>query len=129
MELAKILFASALLAASTVAVGADKPNIVVILADDLGYADLGCQGCRDIPTPHIDSIAASGVRFTDGYATHSVCSPSRAGLMSGMDQQGFGFEHISGPGRYAAPNFGLPRSVPTSALRLKTAGYATGMVV
>ena len=59
---------------------ATKPNIVVILADDLGYADLGCQGCRDIPTPHIDSIAKNGVRFTNGYATHPVCSPSRAGF-------------------------------------------------
>ena len=48
---------------------ADQPNIVVILADDLGYADLGCQGCEDIPTPYIDSIANNGVRFTDGYAT------------------------------------------------------------
>ncbi len=104
------------------------PNIVIILADDLGYADLGCQGCEDIPTPHIDSIARDGVRFTDGYATHPVCSPSRAGLMSGMYQHRFGFEHNSGPERYAAPNFGLPRNVPTLAEKLKTAGYATGMV-
>lgn len=105
-----------------------KPNIVVILADDLGYADLGCQGCRDIPTPHIDSIAASGVRFTDGYANHPVCSPSRAGLMSGMYQHRFGFEHNSGPERYASPDFGLPRDLPTLAEKLKAAGYAAGMV-
>jgi arylsulfatase A-like enzyme len=105
-----------------------SPNIVVILADDLGYADLGCQGSRDVLTPHIDSIAANGVRFTDGYADHPVCSPSRAGLMSGMYQHRFGFERNSGPERYAAPNFGLPRSVPTLAERLKKAGYATGMV-
>ena len=54
-----------------------RPNFVFILADDLGYADLGCQGCKDIPTPHVDSIAAAGVRFTDGYATritsYNVC--------------------------------------------------------
>jgi len=105
-----------------------KPNIVVILADDLGYADLGCQGCKDIRTPHIDSIARNGVRFTDGYATHPVCSPSRAGLMSGKYQQRFGFEHNSGPERFAAPNFGQPRTVPTLAEKLKTAGYATCMV-
>jgi len=111
----------------TPAAGA-KPNIVVILADDLGYADLGCQGCADIPTPQIDSIAAAGVRFTDGYATHPVCSPSRAGLMSGMYQHRFGFEHNSGPERYAAANFGLPRNVPTLAEKLKAAGYATAMV-
>ena len=104
-----------------------RPNIVIILADDLGYADLGCQGCRDIPTPHIDSIAKNGVRCTDGYATHPVCSPSRAGLISGMYQHRFGFEHNSGPERYASPKFGVPRSIPTLAERLKKAGYATAM--
>jgi arylsulfatase A-like enzyme len=105
-----------------------RVNIIIFLADDLGYADVGINGCKDIPTPHIDSIARNGVRFTDGYATHPVCSPSRAGLMSGMYQHRFGFEHNSGPERYAAPNFGLPRSVPTLADKLKAAGYATGMV-
>ena len=105
-----------------------KPNIVVILADDLGYADIGVNGySTDIATPHIDSIAKNGVRFTDGYATHAVCSPSRAGLMSGMYQHRFGFERNSGPARYAATNFGLPRSVPILAEKLKAAGYATGM--
>jgi arylsulfatase A-like enzyme len=54
---------------------ADKPNIIIFLADDLGYADIGVNGCKDIPTPNIDSIASNGVRFTDGYATHCVCSP------------------------------------------------------
>jgi arylsulfatase A-like enzyme len=105
-----------------------KPNILIFLADDLGYADIGVNGCKDIPTPNIDSLARNGVRFTDGYATHCACSPSRAGLMSGMYQHRFGFEHNSGPERYADPNFGLPRSVPTLAERLKNAGYATGMV-
>jgi len=108
--------------------GIRKPNIIVILADDLGYADLGCQGCRDIPTPHIDSLAANGIRFTDGYANHPVCSPSRAGLLSGRYQHRFGFEHNSGPERYAAPNFGLPRDELTIAERLKKLEYATGMV-
>ena len=106
---------------------AKQPNIIVILADDLGYADLGCQGCKDIPTPHIDSIAKNGFRFTNAYANHSVCSPSRAGLLSGMYQHRFGFEHNSGPERFAAPHFGLPRHIPTLAERLKSAGYATGM--
>jgi len=105
-----------------------RPNIIIFLADDLGYADLGCQGCKDIPTPHIDSIARSGVRFTDGYATHPVCAPSRAALMTGMYQHRFGFEHNPGPERFAAPNFGLPRNVPTLAEKLKAAGYATGMI-
>ncbi len=105
-----------------------KPNILLFLADDLGYADIGANGCRDIPTPHVDAIASQGVRFTDGYATHPVCSPSRAGLMSGMYQHRFGFEHNSGPERYASPNFGMPRDVPSLAEKLKAAGYATGMV-
>jgi arylsulfatase A-like enzyme len=105
-----------------------KPNIVVILADDLGYADLGCQGCKDIPTPHIDTLATNGIRCTSGYATHPVCSPSRAGLMSGMYSQRFGFEHNSGPERFADPKFGVPKTVPTLAEKLKAAGYATGMV-
>ncbi len=105
-----------------------KPNIIIFLADDLGYADIGVNGCKDIPTPNIDSIAKNGVRFTDGYATHCVCSPSRAGLMSGRYQHRFGFEANSGPERYAAENFGLPREEKTLAERLKPLGYATGMV-
>lgn len=105
-----------------------KPNIIVILADDLGYADLGCQGSNDISTPHCDSLAKNGVRFTNGYACHPVCSPSRAGLMSGRYQHRFGFEYNSGPERYAAENFGLPRTEKTLAERLKAVGYSTGMV-
>ena len=107
---------------------ADRPNILLFLADDLGYADIGVNGCQDIPTPNIDGIVKNGVRFTDGYATHPVCSPSRAGLMSGMYQHRFGFEHNSGPERFADPNFGMPREVPTLAEKLKAAGYATGMI-
>ena len=110
------------------AAAAEKPNIILFLADDLGYADISAQGCKDIPTPHIDSLAANGVQFTDGYATHPVCSPSRAGLITGMYQHRFGFEHNSGPSRYASPKFGVPRTVPTLAEKLKTAGYATAMV-
>jgi arylsulfatase A-like enzyme len=110
------------------AMAADKPNIIIFLADDLGYADVGVNGCKDIPTPHIDSIAKNGVRFTDGYAAHPVCSPSRAALMSGIYPHRFGFEHNSGPERYAAPHFGMPREVPSLAEKLKASGYTTGMV-
>jgi len=108
--------------------GETKPNIVVILADDLGYGEVGCQECKDIPTPHIDSIARNGVRFTDGYANHPVCSPSRAGLLTGRYQHRFGFEHNSGPEDYASEKFGIPRNEPIIAERLKAAGYTTGMV-
>jgi arylsulfatase A-like enzyme len=97
-----------------------QPNILVILADDLGYADLGCQGSPDVKTPNIDSIAANGVRCTAGYVTAPQCSPSRAGLMSGQYQQRFGHE--------GNPNFPLMLmgGGKTIADHLKAAGYATG---
>jgi arylsulfatase A-like enzyme len=103
------------------------PNIVLILADDLGYGGIGCQGAKDIPTPHIDALAAGGVRMTSGYVTCPVCAPTRAGLLSGRYQQRFGFETNPGPEAYADPKFGLPRSEKTLAERLKELGYATGM--
>jgi arylsulfatase A-like enzyme len=108
--------------------GAVRPNVVVILADDLGYGELGVQGCRDIPTPHIDSIAHNGMRFTSGYVSCPVCAPTRAGLMTGRYQQRFGFETNPGPEEHADPKFGLPREEATLAERLKSLGYATGMV-
>jgi len=106
---------------------AEKPNIVLLLADDLGYGGLGIQGCPDIPTPNIDSIAKNGVRFTQGYVTCPICAPTRAGLLTGRYQQRFGFETNPGPEAGAADNFGLPRSEPTLAERLKRLGYSTGM--
>lgn len=110
------------------AAAAERPNILLILADDLGYGDVGANGhSTGIATPHIDAIAENGARFTSGYATHPYCSPSRAALMSGMYQHRFGFEANSGPEAYAAANFGVPRSIPILAEKLKEAGYATGM--
>ena len=75
----------------------DKPNVIILLADDLGWADLGYQGSDDIRSPHIDSLAKNGIRFTDGHVSASVCSPSRAGLMTGRYQQRFGHEANSPP--------------------------------
>ncbi len=69
------------------------PNFVVILADDLGYADVGFQGLRDFATPNIDRLAATGVRFTNAYVSHPYCSPSRAGLLTGRYQHRFGHVH------------------------------------
>ena len=105
-----------------------RPNIILILADDLGYAELGVQGCRDIPTPHIDSLARHGVRFTSGYVSCPLCSPSRAGLLTGRYQQRFGHEFNPGPQQAAAPEFGLDADEVTLAERLRPFGYATGMV-
>ena len=68
------------------------PNIIVVLSDDAGYADFGCYGAEQFRTPHIDSISEAGVRFTSGYVSASVCSPSRAGLVTGRFQQRFGHE-------------------------------------
>lgn len=107
---------------------ARKPNIVFLFADDLGYGGTGVYGERDFPTPNIDSIAAAGVRFTNGYVSCPVCSPTRAGLMTGRYQQRFGHEFNPGPAAEADKTFGLPLSETTLADRMKALGYATGMV-
>jgi len=107
---------------------AEKPNIVLILADDLGYNDLGIQGCKDIPTPNIDSIGHNGARFTQGYVSCPLCAPTRAGLMTGRYQQRFGLENNPGPENQAGEDYGLPLAEVTLAERLKKLGYATGMV-
>jgi len=98
-----------------------KPNIIVILADDLGYADLGCQGSLDVKTPHIDKLAENGIRFTSGYVTAPQCGPSRAGLLTGRYQNRFGFESNE-----FAYDPGIPRSQPLISERFKKLGYVTG---
>jgi len=104
-----------------------RPNIVVILADDLGFADLGFQGSPDIRTPHIDALAHEGVRFKNGYVSHPFCSPTRAGLMTGRYQQRFGHENNM-LFEYGNPNDGLPVTEITLAELLARAGYATGLI-
>src|SRR5262245_25594787 len=105
-----------------------RPNILVIVADDQGYAEMGCQGCKDVPTPNLDGLAAAGVRCTSGYVSCPVCSPTRAGQMTGRYQQRFGHEFNPGNAQQATENFGLPLTETTLPARLKEAGYATGMV-
>lgn len=102
---------------------AAKPNILFIVADDMGYADCGVHGCRDIPTPHLDALAGGGIRFTDGYVTGAVCSPSRAALMTGRHQLRDGVPDWIPPGKP-----GMNPGVPTLADYLKKAGYRTAMV-
>ena len=109
------------------AMAAEKPNIVVIVGDDMGYADTGVHGCRDIPTPHLDALAAGGVRFTNGYVSGPYCSPTRAGLLTGRYQTRFGHEFNPG-GNSGSGDKGLPLTETTLADRLKAAGYATGLV-
>ncbi|MEP7271879.1 MAG: sulfatase-like hydrolase/transferase [Acidobacteriota bacterium] len=107
-----------------------RPNIVLILADDMGVCDVSMYSCKSIPTPNIDSIAKNGVKFTNAYVTSPVCSPSRAGLLTGRYQHRFGFEFNAGALQRALTNkeMGLPTTEITVAQMLKSSGYATGMV-
>ena len=105
-----------------------RPNVVVIVGDDMGYADIGVHGCKDIPTPHIDSIAKNGVRCSSGYVTGPYCSPTRAALLTGRYQQRFGHEFNPGPPNDQNAEIGLSLNEKTMADRLRAAGYATGMV-
>ena len=103
------------------------PNIIVILADDLGYGDVGFNGCPDIPTPNIDSLAANGVLCTSGYATHPFCSPSRAGLLTGRYQQRFGHENNPLEDERNS-GLGLPLEELVLPQLLKPAGYVSGAI-
>lgn len=107
---------------------ARKPNIVLFVVDDMGFADCGLTGCKDIPTPNIDAIANAGVRFTSGYTSGCVCSPTRAGLISGRYQQRFGFD--ANAEGVAKPTDRGPHALDiaqtTFPQRMKALGYATG---
>ena len=96
------------------------PNIVVFLVDDAGHADFGFMGSKDLETPNIDRLAAGGIVFTDAHVSASVCSPSRAGLLSGRYQQRFGFECND-----HSPHQGINPSELTLGKVLQQAGYAT----
>ncbi|MCA9290084.1 MAG: sulfatase-like hydrolase/transferase [Phycisphaerales bacterium] len=117
-------FVAPVLAAATAATTTRPPNIVYILADDLGYGEVGCYGQTKIGTPNIDAIAAAGVRFTQHYAGNAVCAPSRCCLMTGLHP---GHAHVRD--NNGAPVVGqepLPDAVVTVAERLKALGYTTG---
>lgn len=105
-----------------------KPNVLVIVADDLGYGDLGFQGGKEIPTPNLDKLAAGGVKCTSGYVTCPVCSPTRAGLLTGRYQQRFGHEFNPGPTPDPSDKIGLSLGEKTIADRFRAAGYKTGLV-
>ncbi|MGQ0660010.1 sulfatase-like hydrolase/transferase [Sphingosinicella sp.] len=104
-----------------------RPNIIFILADDLGYADVGCYGQRDYPTPRIDSLAAGGVRLTQGYASSCVCSATRIALITGRHQQRLpvGLEE---PINTLDPSLRLPPGHPTLPSLLRLAGYRTALI-
>ncbi len=100
---------------------AAKPNIVLIYIDDLGYGDIGCYGCKDIPTPNIDRLAKEGVRFTASYITNPPCCPSRCSLIMGQYAQRFGKYGMS-------RGLPVPEDRPTLAKFLSGNGYVTGHI-
>lgn len=112
---------------------ASRPNIILILADDAGYADFGFQGSQEFHTPHLDRLAASGIRCEQAYVTAAVCGPSRAGLLTGRYQQRFGFEENNVPGYMSAAgtmgdDMGLPLDQQTIADYLQEIGYRTALI-
>lgn len=122
----RLLLSSFVLFAASV-MGADKPNVLIIVADDLGYNDVGFQGSKEIPTPHLDKLAASGIRCTNGYVSHAFCSPTRAGMLTGRYQHRFG--HENNPGwKPESTTEGLRLDQVTLPELLKKAGYNTGAV-
>src|SRR5687768_16468545 len=108
------------------AFAADRPNILVIVADDLGYADIGVHGGRIVPTPNIDALAASVVRCTNGYVSCPYCSPTRAGFLTGRYQTHFGHEFNPHVGDESM--LGLPLDQRTIADPMRSAGYATSLI-
>ena len=115
------------------AIAQKKPNIILLFADDAGYADFGFQGSKDLKTPNLDKLAKSGVIFNQGYVTDAVCGPSRAGLLTGKYQQRFGYEEINVVGFMSknsglnGEDMGLPLDEVTMADYLKQQGYKTAL--
>ena len=117
----------------SVASAADKPNIVLIVADDAGYADFGFHSSREIRTPNLDQFAKQSMRFDQAYVTAAVCGPSRAGILTGKYQQRFGFEENNVPGYMSASclpdqEMGLPLDQATIGDHMKTLGYRTALI-
>lgn len=105
-----------------------RPNVVLIITDDVGYGDIGSYGAPDIKTPNIDSLAKTGTRFTDFYANASSCTPTRAGLISGRYQQRYALERPLGAAGSADGGLGLPATGRSLPQLLRTGGYATALI-
>ena len=110
--------------ANTVLLSAPRPNVIIIMADDLGWGDIGANGSEIITTPHIDSLADEGVNFTSGYVAAAVCAPSRAALMTGRYQQSFGYEFNPRLRR----ELGIPVDIETIADRMGALGYSSALI-
>lgn len=125
MKYASVLYLALIASAHPGTLNADeypaKPNVVLIYIDDLGYGDIGCYGSKDIPTPHIDRLAAEGVRFTASYITNPPCCPSRCSLIMGQYAQRFGKYGMS-------RGLPIPEDRPTLARFMSDQGYVTGQI-
>ena len=106
---------------------AERPNIMLVVADDLGYGDTGFNGCRDIPTPALDRFADEGVIFSNGYVPGAVCAPSRAGMLTGRYPERIGAQQ-NPPYAPDDPTVGVPLSEPFMAAPLQDTGYRTGAI-
>src|SRR5262245_40550599 len=126
MTLSRLYLALAL--AATPAIAADKPNVLIILSDDMGFSDLGCYG-GEIRTPNLDALAAGGLRFTQFYNT-ARCCPTRASLLTGLYPHQAGVGHMTEDKGPEVPGYrgDLNRNTPTIAEVLRPAGYRTYMV-
>lgn len=122
-----LVFVWQTVSALTALADATRPNILLIVSDDQGYVDAGFQGGTDVPTPHLDRLAASGVRCTNGYVFHPFCSPTRAGLLTGRYQARFGHEYnpVFDP---LDNKEGLPLSERLLPQYLQSGGYKTGWI-
>jgi len=122
--LTKLIITFGLIATAAVATAADKPNVIVIMADDLGYGDVSAYGAKKVQTPHIDKLAAEGITFTSGYCTASTCTPTRYSFLTGE----YAFRK---PNTGIAPPNGpavIPGGTHTVASVMKDAGYATAVI-
>jgi len=119
----KSIAALAVLLVSPASAAADRPNVLFIYGDDVGWGDIGVQGSLMIPTPHIDNLAAGGLRFTDGHSTAATCSPSRFSLFTGIHAFRHGVRIIPPDGRLT-----IPLDKLNLARVFKNAGYQTAVV-
>ena len=133
MRLANQLILATLCAIPVQTEAADKPNIVLLFADDAGYGDFGFHGSHHFKTPHLDRLAQSGVRLSNFYVTGATCGPSRAGMLTGRYQQRFGFEEINVPGimsnssKLLGDEMGLPTDLKSMGDYLQQLGYRTAV--
>lgn len=133
MTFANQLILAALCAIPVQTEAADKPNIILLFADDAGYGDFGFHGSHHFKTPHLDRLAQSGVRLSNFYVTGATCGPSRAGMLTGRYQQRFGFEEnnvpafMSNSSKLLGDEMGLPTDLKTMGDYLRQLGYRTAV--